>query len=629
MKKILIAITMVGGLVCSALLPFNVSAAPNPEPYLVADINVGVGGSSPDSFVGFNGFIFFSADDGVNGIELWKSNGTITMMVKDIYPGTYEQDGEVYPNSSGPFYSINAAGTFYFSADDGTHGRELWKSDGTTAGTVMVKDICTGVDGDGYPNGSNISSFVNFNGTLYFSADDGTHGAELWKSDGTTAGTVMVKDVDPGIGEDESPYSSQPSYLINVDGTLFFTATVREGEQVDYELWKSDGTTAGTVMVSSDAVFLPAGLLNGGGIVYTVASDDTYGAELWKSDGTTAGTVMVKDIYPGIDNYGVDPNGFAYASAVVGNDLFFLGNDGTTGYELWKSDGTTTDTVMVKDIYPGINANYNYVHSFINSGGVLYFIADDGTHGRELWKSDGTTAGTVMVKDIYPGAYGESVPSPTALTSSGNMLFFNANDGTHGAELWQSDGTTAGTVMVKDIYPGADGEEAPNSSYPYGLVEYNGAIYFMAGDGVHGDELWAYDVPDSTPPVFVNLPGLATTINLVDGQTVATNPFIIQVKPSDNYEIERVEFYVDGTLICTSTTPDANGVYACSWNTSLYHSDIRVIAYDDSGNPSLPLDRSVNVNLGGLPNTGLSAWYYLLGLVPVLGIAGLRFKSKR
>ena len=92
-------------------------------------------------------------------------------------------------------------------------------------------------------------------------------------------------------------------------------------------------------------------------------------------------------------------------------------------------------------------------------GNALYFRADDGTNGEELWKSDGTASGTVMVKDINSGSSGSY---PSGLTAVGNTLYFTADDGTNGEELWKSDGTASGTVMVKDIYSGI-GDSGPTS----------------------------------------------------------------------------------------------------------------------------------------------------------------------
>ena len=89
-----------------------------------------------------------------------------------------------------------------------------------------------------------------------------------------------------------------------------------------------------------------------------------------------------------------------------------------------------------------------------NVNGTLFYQAFDPHGGYELFRSDGTSSGTYMVKDIYPGYTGSF---PANLTAVGSTLFFSANDGTHGTELWKSDGTSAGTVMVSDINPGSCG----------------------------------------------------------------------------------------------------------------------------------------------------------------------------
>ena len=421
---------------------------------MVKDINTG--GSSQLQYLTIVGStLFFNAYDGINGPELWKSDGTSsgTVMIKDINPGLL---------GSSPTHLTNVGGTLFFAARDGTTGYELWKSDGTAAGTVMVKDIWPGADG------AYLSNLTDVGGTLFFTANDGTHGYELWKSNGTAAGTVMVKDINLGG-------ASEPQNLTDVGGTLFFTAN--DGTH-GYELWKSNGTAAGTVMVKDinlvgDSV--PQNLINVGGTLFFTANDGTHGYELWKSNGTAAGTVMVKDIYTGPD-YG-DP---IYLTN-IGGTLFFAANDGTTGYELWKSDGTSAGTVMVKDIHLG--PDYGHPMALTNVGNTLFFSADDGITGRELWKSDGTSVGTVMVKDINPG--GGSWPEN--LTNVGGTLFFAANDGTHGSELWKSDGTTTGTVMVKDIFPGAsDGFPFPGAV----ASEAGGTLFFTGMDGTSDYELW-------------------------------------------------------------------------------------------------------------------------------------------
>ena len=161
------------------------------------------------------GTLCFTADDGTNGRELWKSDGmaATTLLVKDIRPGAAGSD---------PFGMTNVNGTLYFAADDGTTGRELWRSDGTTAGTAIVRDIRPG------GAGSDPGSLTNVGGTLYFAADDGSAGRELWRSDGTAASTSRVADINPGGA------SSDPQYLAVAIGHLFFAAD--DGVH-GFELW--------------------------------------------------------------------------------------------------------------------------------------------------------------------------------------------------------------------------------------------------------------------------------------------------------------------------------------------------------------------------------------------------------
>jgi ELWxxDGT repeat protein len=369
---------------------------------MVKDIFSGAGNSSaPSNLVAFGGKLYFAANDGTNGIELWSSDGTAagTTLVKDIFLGA---------TGSAPANLTVVGSTLYFTANNGANGIELWKSDGTTNGTVLVKDINS--FGDALPY-----SFTAINNTLYFFANNGLTGIGLWKSDGTSAGTAQVRDVSFVVDED-------PGNLIAVGNRLFFTAV--SSTTVGRELWTSDGTTAGTVEVKDinptpDFGSGIANLVSFNGLLYFTASDGT-GSRLWKSDGTTAGTVLVS-------NSPASPNRLA----VVGSTLFFRAGNGSTG-ELWKSDGTTAGTTLVLDINGATNTGSNSIDELINFNGTLYFRANNGVDGLELWKSDGTAAGTVLVRDFNPT--GSSTPQ--FLTVVGNRLFLVANDGTTGNELW-------------------------------------------------------------------------------------------------------------------------------------------------------------------------------------------------
>ncbi|MCB8924828.1 MAG: cadherin-like domain-containing protein [Ardenticatenaceae bacterium] len=165
--------------------------------------------------------------------------------------------------------------------------------------------------------------------------------------------------------------------------------------------------------------------------------------------------------------------------------LFYANDHSEYGGELWRSDGSQENTILLKDINSGSASSDSMRFAIANSR--LFFTANDGVHGRELWISDGTEIGTSMVLDINAtgGAINYSYYSYPDFASFDGLYFFAANDGVNGLELWQSDGTAEGTVMVMDINPG-DG-----SSQPSNFAVIGNTLYFAADDGVHGREIWA------------------------------------------------------------------------------------------------------------------------------------------
>ena len=173
---------------------------------------------------------------------------------------------------------------------------------------------------------------------VYFAANDGVSGNEVWKTDGTPEGTVRVTDINPGS------FSSNPALLTNVGGSLFFTANSGGGEGT--QLWRIDASGM-PLRLTFPPGNSPVYLTGMNGILYFVLTDPATGTELWRSDGTQTGTFPLKDIVPGSGSSSPD------TFTVAGNTLFFTANTPTTGRELWKTDGTPPGTVLVKDINPG------------------------------------------------------------------------------------------------------------------------------------------------------------------------------------------------------------------------------------------------------------------------------------
>jgi ELWxxDGT repeat protein len=473
-------------LTLSVLCAVPGAAVAQSPPLLVKDILPGPGSSFPELLATAGGKAFFRTYGIADGRGPWVTDGTTagTKLVENmiveigvtgpvaigdrvVYAGRkagvvglWVADSTTATQLPGPlnprFFTVLTGSTVIFAADCGAgiptdpYRGCLWRTDGTAAGTALLKDIWSGATGT--------ASTVNFLalgvGAVYFAGDDGLTGPEVWKTDGTPGGTVLVKELRAGT------LGSSPSSFVGVGGTVFFKA--------------DDGVT---------------------------------GRELWRTDGTPGGTVLIKDIRPGA--IGSQPLSFA----ALGGSLFFYADDGTHGAELWKSNGTDAGTVMVKDIYPGATPSNPY--GLVTVGSVIFFGAVDPVVGIELWRTDGTTGGTYVVKDINPGP---GYSGPLAFTTAHGVTYFQANDGVTGLEVWRTDGTAAGTRLVADLQPGAAGSEPGN------FETLGRTLLFSASDGVTGTELWKIsggpEIGALPPALTVGAPNTIPGVGFTAGSVV-------------------------------------------------------------------------------------------------------------
>ena len=431
--------------------------------------------------------------------------------------------GRTEPTDVTPW--VEFEGSLWFAAEDPEHGRELWKSDGTPGGTELVKDINpNGSSEPGLMEDASERTFAVVNDQLFFTARDGTHGFELWVTDGTEAGTRMVADITP----------RGPSVINEIEAvgdTLFFT---RYADGVT-RLWKSDGTAEGTVEVPSEG---PS------------PEDPT---ELYAWNGR----------------------------------LFFTAAAPGVGRELWKSDGTATGTELVEDIWEGEPSSSP--HTFAGADTRLYFVVwDDGTHFISIYRTDGTADGTHYVSNVDPQRHDwDAPPIPHSLTTIGDRLFFADNDCTHGWELWTSDGTTEGTHVI-DIRPRTHEGSCGADSSPGEFVVFRGKLYFSAewevpGAQLHRQSLWVSRGTRATTKEVTVLPKTRYLNGLE--KTVVGDRFFFTVARGTRY-FKRYLWKSDGTAAGTrevdpeveraySLTPVGNrvfftGVPACEGRTACY-----------------------------------------------------------
>jgi trimeric autotransporter adhesin len=476
-------------------------------------------------YASLNGIAYFSADDGIHGGELWRSDGTAagTYLVMDILPGSDPSNlrditvsgGKLYfsaqnqnfeqsiwvsdgtpagtsqivdlslSGSSNPTFLTDVNGQLYFFTDNlntGSPASQLWKTNGTATGTILVADLSV-------LNFNQASQLTSVNGSLYFTAI-GSTGSELFSYNGTSTGPVLLNTINPyGTG-------SNASYLTSFKGSLYFSGF----DGFSTTLWVSNGTTAGThavnnvnnITLDNDPYF--HFVTKNNSLYFTGFSNDSTGNELCAYDASSSANSVqvVKAINPGTSSRNM------YNMINVNGTIFFTvfnGNDQV----LWKSDGTPGGTMQVKDINPG-GRNIYLFRNFVNANGLLLFSFYDDTYGYEIWKSDGTPQGTTIVRDINPGVFGSAVTNITYVKK--NMTLFEAYDGKTGLELWRTDGTLQGTSLVKQIK-----QTGTSSSNPVWLTAApdNQHLIFSAYDPSYAHELRITDGTDAGTSVIKDI----------------------------------------------------------------------------------------------------------------------------
>ena len=464
--------------------------------YRVKDIYPGDHGSNARDLTVVGNTLYFIADTPAASSRLWKTDGTEagTVMVQDHAGQTVSAShllaaagDRLFFRSLGALWVTDgtAAGTrqvapampeAYFNGGDyaatDTHlffinAGELWATDGTPERTFLLQDVRPGA------LGSNPRALTPAGNVLYFSADNGTSGYDLWRSDGTAAGTYRIKDLPNRQGFDFGPMGTTWT-----GSRLFFVISPASDE-----LWISDGTEAGTTKVTNVAWGdSSTRMVAVGGNVYLPSFVLGRGYKLFTSDVTAAGTRLV-------DNAAGDltVGGGGFAGAAVGGRLFFVGTTPSAGEELWVTDGTAAGTRLVEDIRPG--AAGSFPSSFAAGTERLYFTPDDPLIGREPWVSDGTEAGTHLIKDVNLTPYSGN---PQELRRAGETVYFFTND-TSTPGLWKTDGTAAGTSFVSDVRVAYWRD--PNSRNE--LFADRGGTLFFAGYRVNGSPhdngLWRTD----------------------------------------------------------------------------------------------------------------------------------------
>jgi ELWxxDGT repeat protein len=492
-------------------------------PYLVKDLGNAGGSaltvsSTPNAFLSSGNTLFFTATTETNGLEPWVHDANGTRLLRDINAGTV--------GSNVLQFIELTPGVVIFGADDGVNGSQLWRSDGTAAGTSLIKVVNATT--------SFITASFAHGGKGFFFVNDGVHGREPWVTDGTAGGTQLLAETLPGT----SGTSAWSFFRFNNTTYLFAAGGI----------WTTDGTPGGTTLSIPLAAYrLPVAVT--AGAFYFFGYDAVHGYEPWKSDGTVAGTSMIEEIRSGVTTYS------SAIAPTASGAVFFADDGGSGGGRLWTTGGTAANTFPLQAFPASGTANYVGGLWATSSGGVIVSAG-----GSNIWRTDGTEAGTYLsfamngpsfgfidaFGKIYFSSYlggseltlfqfdGSQGATPVSVrpdvrvanvTATGGKLWFSGKDATNGSEPWVSDdGTTNGTHLVANLAP-----DPARSSKPVNLTPAGAYLYFhpewprelWRSDGTSGGTFELTDIDNNlgSPPPFASLTPFGGNVYYVHGHS--------------------------------------------------------------------------------------------------------------